>query len=103
MNDTVFVECARALGKRLAEARGDVPGRIGLGVRWCLGREATPAERDRLARLYGELLGLARADPAGSAKLVDSYKSANVDASEAAAWVAIGRALLNLDEFITRE
>src|SRR5262249_42515498 len=103
LNDTVFVECAQALGKRLADAGGDPRGRVALGVGLCLGREPTPAEHDRFVRLFDELYELAKANPAAAAKLLGSYRPAKVDATEGAAWVALGRTLLNLDEFITRE
>jgi hypothetical protein len=102
LNDTAFVECAQALGKRLAEAKGEVAGRVALGVRLCLGREPTAAEGERLVKFFGELRGLAKAQPE-AAKLLGAHKPAGVDATEAAAWVALARVLLNLDEFITRE
>jgi hypothetical protein len=100
LNDAVFVECARALGRRLA-GKGTVAERVAQGMRLCVGREPTPAEVNRLGRLYGELLALCQADPAAAAKLAG--KDAPGDAAEAGARAALARALLNLDEFVTRE
>ena len=46
---------------------------------------------------------LAAADPNGAAKLLGTHKPDGVSATEAAAWVALARTLMNLDEFVTRE
>jgi hypothetical protein len=100
LNDAVFVECAQALGRRLA-AKGTVAERVAHGMRLCVGREPTPAEVNRLSRLYSDLLALCQADPAAAEKLAG--KDATGDPAEAAARAALARALLNLDEFVTRE
>jgi mono/diheme cytochrome c family protein len=109
MNDAVFVECAQALGRRIvaevparSTGEGLTQERIRLGFRLCLGREPSTAERGRLGRLYDDLLRTCRAKPDAAAKLVGPRPS-GVDTPEAAAWVALARALLNLDEFVTRE
>jgi mono/diheme cytochrome c family protein len=84
LNDQAFVECAQALARRvLRDGPGDDAGRLRLAFRLCLAR--TPSERES-GRL-GELLEQLRADG---------------EPAEAA-WVSVSRALLNLDEFITRE
>jgi hypothetical protein len=101
LNDTVFVECAQALGKRLLGTPESE--RIGQAFKRCLGRDLSPGERERLARLLVEFRELARQQPAESAKLAGQDLPAGVDAAEAAAWVALARTLLNLDEFVTRE
>jgi hypothetical protein len=103
LNDTVFVECAQALGKRIVEEnKGDTRERLRYGFRLCVSREPVPTELNRLARLYDELLALCAAKPDEAAKLLGKIKPAG-DAAEAAAWVALARTLLNLDEFVTRE
>jgi hypothetical protein len=104
LNDTVFVECAQALGRRLlTERSGPPPERIRKAFRRCLAREPSAGELDRLVQLFAELLQTCRADPTAAAKLVGDTPPAGVDPAEAAAWVAVARTLLNLDEFITRE
>ena len=104
MNDAVFVECARALGRRIAAERpgASVAERARHGFRLCLGRRPAERETRRLVRLYEELLALCRADPAEAAKLAGKGAKGK-GAAEAAAWVALARALMNLDEFIMRE
>jgi hypothetical protein len=41
--------------------------------------------------------------PEVAAKLAGPVKVADINLAEMAAWVALARVLLNLDEFITRE
>jgi hypothetical protein len=109
LNDTVFVECAQALGGRILR---DVPGgpgpdgtreRLRHGFRLCVAREPSATELARLARLFEEFCGLCRARPEEAAKLAGRKKADGVETAEAAAWVALARTLLNLDEFVTRE
>jgi hypothetical protein len=102
LNDVTFVACARALGKRLAEVPGsDARQKVRFGVRLCLGREPTAAELERLTRLWEELQALYRAQPDQAAQLLGQAKPGA--ASDTAAWVALARTLLNLDETITRD
>ena len=104
LNDTVFVEAAQALAKRvLTEAHTTDPERVARAFRLCMGRAPTAAEAERLAKLLGTFRELTAADPAGAAKLLGAHTPAGVPAPEAAAWVALARALMNLDEFVTRE
>jgi hypothetical protein len=105
LNDAVFVEAAQALAKRvLTEKKDEVPcRRLKHCFRLCLGREPGPKERERLLHLLDEFKKLAAADPAGAAKLPGSHKPEGVAPAEAAAWVALARTVLNLDEFVTRE
>jgi hypothetical protein len=104
LNDTVFVECAQALGKRMMDERpADVKDRIRHGFRLCVSREPSTVEMERLTRLFNELLQMCRSKPTEAAKLVGKMKPGSADPAEAAAWVALARTLLNLDEFVTRE
>jgi hypothetical protein len=104
LNDMVFVECAQALGRRtVAEQPGTVAERLRRGFRLCVSREPSAGEMELLARLYDDLLAACKADPEAAAKLVGTSKPAGMDVSESAAWVALARALMNLDEFVTRE
>jgi hypothetical protein len=103
LNDTVFVECARALGRRvLAEAPPGDAGRLHYAFRLCVAREPTPAELSRLARLLADFRALCREKPDEAARLTGQTKAGG-GTPETAAWVALARALLNLDEFVTRE
>jgi hypothetical protein len=105
MNDTVFVECAQALARRVvAEAAGrSTSDRLRYAFRVCVAREPSAGELASLERLFAGLLQDCRARPDAAARLVGAAKPGGVDAPEAAAWVAFARTLLNLDEFVTRE
>jgi hypothetical protein len=105
LNDTVFVEAAQALGKRvLTEGNGDAEEqRISRAFRLCLGRAPLPAEAARLTKLLEKFRRLTATDEAGATKLLGAHKPAGIPVAEAAAWVALSRTLLNLDEFVTRE
>jgi hypothetical protein len=105
LNDAVFVECAQALGRRLIADRpaADPAERVRHAVRLCLGREPSSEEAEILGELYDNLLRACRAKPDEAAQLVGKFAPAGADPAEAAAWVALARAVLNLDEFVTRE
>jgi mono/diheme cytochrome c family protein len=105
LNDPVFVECARGLARRVLADRAGQPecARVRYAVRLCLGRDPTPAERERLLRLLDDLRKQAAEKPADAAALPGGPPSENVTVAEAAAWVPLARVLLNLDEFVTRE
>jgi hypothetical protein len=53
--------------------------------------------------LFGDFKKLASDQPAEAAKLLGGPAPADVAPADAAAWVAVARTLLNLDEFVTRE
>ncbi|MBS0211422.1 MAG: PSD1 domain-containing protein [Planctomycetes bacterium] len=112
LNDPVFVECSQALARRvLREApagdttEGARDGRLRWAFQACLARVPSAGELDALRALYADQLQLARANADASKAIVGTgVKDEKVDdPAELAAWVMVGRTLLNLDEFITRE
>jgi hypothetical protein len=105
LNDTVYVEAAQALARRIVwEESGDKPARIRYVYRLCLGRDPSPREANRLAELFTAQLDLLKEDPSAADKLVGNGPiPENTDKATLAAWVAVGRIVMNLDEFITRE
>jgi hypothetical protein len=106
MNDPVYVESARALAQRiLKENTGDVSDKINFAFRLTLSRTPEKKEAALLERIYCEQLEHFKNDPEAAKKLINVGESAlpkNLDASELAAWTAIGNILLNLDETITK-
>ncbi|MBI1913373.1 MAG: PSD1 domain-containing protein [Planctomycetes bacterium] len=105
LNDTVFVECAQRLGRRVVEemSKAATEQRVQHAFRVCLGRAPSEAETKRLILLYDDLLALAKANPDAADRLTGKTRPVGVPVAEAAAWVALARALMNLDEFVTRE
>ncbi len=105
LNDQAFLELAQGLAARvLAEGPSDDRGRIRYAFRLCLAREPASTEAARLEQYYRQQLDEYRAAPAEAQVLLGSSASKGPQAtSERAAWTALARVLLNLDEFITRE
>jgi hypothetical protein len=105
LNDPVFSESARALGLRvLRECPGDLAARLRHAFLLALARTPDGPESAALARVYESHHTLYAADPATTSDLLGGAPlPPGVRPPEAAAWVAVARTLLNLDEFITRE
>ena len=104
-NDRVFVEAAQALAARVlreAPSAADAE-RVRYAFRLCFAREPSAKEAARL----GQLLDLQRrqftAAGADAVTVAPADRPAEAAPSEAAAWTALARVLLNLDEFVTRE
>src|SRR5262249_42081427 len=91
LNDAVFVECARALARRVLAEPGPECERVDQAVRLCLGREPVAAERQRLLALLTDLRKLADKNPAEATHLLGGPPPAGVSPAEAAAWVAVAR------------
>jgi hypothetical protein len=110
LNEPLFLECARALGRRtLAEGGSNDPERLGFAFGACTGRE--PDEREAeilLAWLNRQRARFAEDAAAAQALAVDDPEhppelAAGQTLAELAVWTATARVLLNLDETITRQ
>jgi hypothetical protein len=105
LNEPIFVECARGLaGRVLSEGGGDAE-RLARAFRLCVARRPAAAELavlremlDRQRRRFDRPDARPQELLAGGPEL-----PRGVPAAEAAAWVAVARVLLNLDETITKE
>jgi hypothetical protein len=109
LNEPLFVESARALASRaLKEGGPSDRERVTYAFRLCTARAPSPVEAEVLLQL------LAKED----SRLADGWLSAidlagikpditalpaNVTPRRLAAWTAVARVLLNLDETITKE
>lgn len=105
LNDPTFVECAQALGRRLAQTEGSVADRLRRGLQWVTGRPADANQTARLLELFEtERAGFA-ADPEAATRLATQPLGPlppSLSAAEAAAWTTIGNILLNLDAVLTK-
>ncbi len=99
LNDEVFVEAAQALGRLAQSAPGTPAERAVLVFRRCLTRAPSADELQRVLRFFEVQLGRLREGGLPAAELAGAGEG---DAVERAAWVAVARALLNLDETVTR-
>ena len=103
-NDQQFVEIAQALAVRvLKEPLADDNARLKYAFRVCLAREPKPAERQRLAKLLTQQRAEFAANLKDAERLTPPLVPVKANVQEFAAWTAVARVLLNLDELITRE
>jgi hypothetical protein len=103
LNDPVFFECAQALGHRLASApTQSVRERLRFGFRLCLARVPTAEESARLERLYADQHRLLASNPASAHALAGAPGQPLAPVVDTAAFIAVARTLLNLEEFVTR-
>jgi hypothetical protein len=101
LNDPVYQEAAGALADRLLkEAPKSVDDRIRHAYRIVLGRHPSPHESAMIATFYNQQLDRAQKGELGNKP--KSGKGPGLD-PEKQAWTAVARALLNLDETITKE
>lgn len=100
LNDTVFMECARALGRMAVRADGDEPARVELLFRRCLTRPPSKEESARLVQFYQVQYARFASGELKACDLLDVKEGERLN--EQAAWTAVARVLLNLDETITK-
>ena len=104
LNDEAFYEFAQGLAARvLREAPSDRSERIAFAFRLGLGRRPKPKEQERLEDLLiGQRQDFMK-NPREAEAALTLELPPKTDPVEMAAWTAVSRVLLNLDEFITRE
>jgi hypothetical protein len=100
LNDSVYLEAARALAGRMQQQGPDLARRIGYGYRRAAGRPLTEARLNILKGLYGKALRTYRANPQQARAMTGTGTAA--DPADEAALVVVANALLNLDEVITK-
>jgi hypothetical protein len=110
LNEPLFLDCARALAQRTLREGGSADAsRLAHAFRLCVARTPTAQESAVLLGLLQEQTRrfvkgdrdpweLAAADPKKPPKLPEGVTPAQL-----AAWTAVARVLLNLDETITKE
>ncbi len=109
LNDQAFMELAQGLAERvLKEAPASDTARIRHAFRLCLAREPSAKEAKRLEQYLALQVEEFRAAQADAQALLGKTGALGKLVSQAdlpyrAAWTALARVLLNLDEFITRE
>lgn len=108
-NDVAFVEFAQGFAARILKDGGsDDAGRLRFAVKAALSRTPTDRELERLTDYLKTTRAAFVADPETAAKAAGAtpttapFRGAT-PAPEFAAWSAVARVILNLDEFISRE
>ena len=104
LNDPVFVEAAQALAVRVFRETPQAPvaARAGRLFEICLNRPPSPREREWLMEYYQQQVQIFEKEPK-SAELFFPLETQDHSRIELAAWTGLSSALLNLDEFISRE
>jgi hypothetical protein len=110
LNEPMFMECARAMAREtLAHGGASDRDRLAFAFRRCLARSPDEQESGTLLTLLkkeSERFSSGNADPWQLAADDPEHPpklAANVTPADLAAWTAVSRVLLNLDETITRE
>src|SRR6185369_8218014 len=102
MNDPVFTEAAQALAARVLQEASDASGRIERAFRICFARSPGPAERDAALSYLARRRRMAQTNLKAKEQM-PAADLQGVDQAEAVAWFGFSRALINADEFLTRE
>jgi hypothetical protein len=100
LNDPALTEAAQALGREAAKATGTTADKVALVFRRCLTRPPKPDEAALLGAFVEAQKKKFAADPKAAAAFAGPGDGNPVDR---AAWAAVARAVLNLDEFVTKE
>ncbi len=107
LNDTTFVEAARALAQRLLDQGDLTPGeRIETAFRLVLARPPTEPEKRILLSALDRFRLLYDGDPQAAARLLkvgESPRNEKLDVREHAAYAALCTLISNLDESLTRQ
>ena len=106
LNDTQFVEAARAFGERILKAGGEtLEEKIRFAFRVATSRHPTEQEFEILKRLYREQEAIFGDQPEEAEKLLaigEWKRDESLPTTQAAATTILASALLNFDETITK-
>lgn len=105
LNDVVFVEAAQALGRELAsDGESTSSERVQQLFRRCLTRPPENDERELLVAYYIEQRARLAAGEVNAAQVVgaDEKEATSEETIERAAWTLVARAVMNLDEAVTK-
>ncbi|NNE94113.1 MAG: DUF1553 domain-containing protein [Verrucomicrobiales bacterium] len=107
-NDEALFELAQGLAARMMREVSGTDSvanrnRIRHGVLLSYARKASESEIDLLAKFQEQQSAAFQADPEGAKAVAPKEIPEGFDAAQAASWTTVARALMNTDEFITRE
>jgi hypothetical protein len=101
LNDVVFGEAARALGRIASETPGDDAARVRALFRRCLARPAQASELAAVLAFASRQEERLRAGELSAATILGAGEDADASLG-AAKWTLVARVVLNLDEMIVR-
>jgi hypothetical protein len=106
LNDPVYVECARYFAKRMDKQSGTTLDKIRKGYRLAMAKEISNDKLLILDNLYQKSLQSFRAKPKDALKFLGYCEDNSIlpkNIPDLAAKTMVASAILNLDEFITKE
>jgi hypothetical protein len=101
LNDEMFLEMARHLGRETAKANAPVEEQATLLFRRCLTRPPTEEELSKLVAFFRQQTSRLAAGELKATELMDEEKATD-QLNDQAAWTAVARVLMNLDEAVTK-
>jgi hypothetical protein len=102
-NDQTMIELARGFAQRVSQdSDGSLQGGLDLAFNVAFSRSPSQAEMERLVTYWHSVQQDFNRHPDAAAELL-GVDEPTTPASDQAAWVALCRVLMNLDEFITKE
>jgi hypothetical protein len=99
LNDEVYLDAARHLALEMRQAKG-IEGQIGKGYELAMYKPLSEPKLEILKKLYEESLEKFKKDPAKALEMAGSL--AKDGPQETAALTVVANAILNLDEWITK-
>jgi hypothetical protein len=104
LNDAMFVEIARGLANKVTSHPHQSTNEAATEMfRRCLTRPPEPAELDALVEFQKHHRERFQRDPKAADALIQTGAGPGVDRADLAAWTAVARGLLNLDETISKD
>jgi hypothetical protein len=107
LNDRTFVEAACAFANRILKLGGHTQNsRISFALESALARPPLHQELQLLKSLLQEMLSHYEAHPNDAKQIISAGKFQHVSESnplQLAAWISVAQAIMNLDEFLTKE
>jgi len=104
LNDSAWMEFSRSLAQRVLNADGlSDEQRIAMAFRLATSRQPQPDEVQLLAGLLKQMREDYKSDAKDAKAVAGAESSEGEKAGDLAAWTLVARAILNLDETITRE
>ena len=100
LNDVVLLEAAQGIANRVISHAGQTEDRVTYLFGLCLVRPPTASEIAAVAKYHKNQQARFATDAKRAEAVAHAGKG---NAAERAAWTATARAILNLDEFITKE
>ncbi|QDT29709.1 Planctomycete cytochrome C [Gimesia panareensis] len=104
LNETLFMECATGLAETTLASGGTTDAqRIDTAFRRCVSRHPSPDEKQLLTKFLQNQRRYFADHPEEVKQLTTTKQTDQAATPELAAWVALSRILLNMDETITKE